>query len=58
MAHLYEPFYSTKIGAGHLGLGLYLAKKLIARCGGEISCESSPGRTSFHLFIPPEALHA
>lgn len=55
-AHLYEPFYSTKAGTGHLGLGLYLAKKLIARCGGEISCESSPGRTSFHLFIPPEAL--
>lgn len=53
-AHLYEPFYSTK--ENHLGLGLYLAKKLIARCGGEISCESSPGRTSFHLFIPPEAL--
>jgi len=56
MAHLYEPFYSTKTGAGNHGLGLYLAKKLITRCGGEISCESSPGRTSFHLFIPPEAL--
>ena len=55
-AHLYEPFYSTKAGADHPGLGLYLAKKLITRCGGEISCESSPGRTSFHLFIPPEAL--
>lgn len=55
-AHLYEQFYSTKAGEGHLGLGLYLAKKLITRCGGEISCESSPGHTSFHLFIPPEAL--
>ncbi|MFA6499442.1 MAG: HAMP domain-containing sensor histidine kinase [Desulfurivibrionaceae bacterium] len=55
-AHLYEQFYSTKVEAGHLGLGLYLAKKLITRCGGKISCESSPGRTSFQLFIPPEAL--
>ena len=55
-AHLYEPFYSTKAGEGHLGLGLYLAKKLITRCGGEISCESSSGHTSFHLFISPEAL--
>ena len=54
VAHLYEPFYSTK--EGHLGLGLYLAKKLITRCGGEIFCESSPGSTSFRLFVPPEAL--
>lgn len=53
-AHLYEPFHSGK--EGHLGLGLYLAKKLITRCGGEISCESSPGRTSFSLFVPPEAM--
>ncbi len=53
-AHLYEPFYSTR--EGHLGLGLYLAKKLITRCGGEISSDSSPGRTSFHLFFPPEAM--
>jgi signal transduction histidine kinase len=55
-AHLYEPFFSTK--EGHSGLGLYLAKKLITRCGGEISCESGPGRTSFRLFVPPEALRA
>lgn len=56
LAHLYEPFHSTK--EGHLGLGLYLAKKIITRCGGEISCESSPGSTSFRLFIPPEAMQA
>ncbi|MHB1226592.1 MAG: sensor histidine kinase [Desulfurivibrionaceae bacterium] len=55
-AHLYEPFHSSK--AGHLGLGLYLAKKLITRCGGEISCESSPGRTSFSFFISSEAMRA
>jgi len=57
-AHLYEPFYSTKEGGGHLGLGLFLAKKLIARCGGGISCESSPGSTSFCLSVPPEAMQA
>ena len=34
IAYLYEPFYSTKEGEGHFGLGLYLAKKLITRCGG------------------------
>ena len=55
-AHLYEPFHSTK--EEHPGLGLYLAKKLITRCGGEISCESSPGSTSFRLFVPPEAMQA
>ncbi|MCX5863608.1 MAG: sensor histidine kinase [Deltaproteobacteria bacterium] len=57
-AHLYEPFYSTKVGERHLGLGLYLAKTLISRCGGEISCESSPGCTSFRLFVPTEAMQA
>ena len=56
IAHLYEPFHSTKGGEGHLGLGLYLAKKLITRCGGTISCESSPGCTIFSLFVPPEAM--
>lgn len=56
-AHLYEPFYSTKGGNGHFGLGLYLAKKLITRCGGTISCQSSPGCTSFSLFVPPEVMH-
>ncbi|HIJ90461.1 MAG: sensor histidine kinase [Desulfobulbaceae bacterium] len=55
-AHLFEPFYSTR--EGHLGLGLYLAKKLSSRCGGEITCESSPGRTSFHLYVPPESMQA
>ena len=55
-AHLYEPFNSTR--EGHQGLGLYLAKRLITHCGGEISCESSPGRTSFRLFVPPEAMQA
>lgn len=55
-AHIFEPFYTTKQGKGHLGLGLYLAKKLIARCGGEITCESSPGCTCFHLYIPQEVM--
>jgi C4-dicarboxylate-specific signal transduction histidine kinase len=55
-AHLYEPFYAAK--EGHLGLGLYLARKLIARSGGEISWESSPGRTTFRLFVPPEVMQA
>jgi len=55
-AHIYEPFHSTR--EGHLGLGLYLAKKLVTRFGGEISCESSPGCTSFRLFVPPEAMQA
>lgn len=54
--HLYESFCPTRKGEGHLGLGLYLARKLITRCGGEITCESSPGRTSFHLFVPQKGM--
>ncbi|MDG4477066.1 sensor histidine kinase [Thiovibrio frasassiensis] len=53
-AHCYEPFFSTK--EGHLGLGLYLAKKLISRCGGELSHKSSPGSTGFSLLVPVEAM--
>lgn len=55
-AHLYEPFYSTR--EDHHGLGLYLAKKLAARCGGALSCESVPGCTSFRLCLPSEVMQA
>jgi len=53
MVRLFEPFYTTR--EGRSGLGLYLARKLVAHCGAEITCEEScPGRTRFCLFIPHE----
>ena len=50
MALIYEPFYTTR--ENHLGVGLYLAKSLLAKCGGEISCTSIPGSTCFAITIP------
>ncbi len=50
---LFEPFFSTKEGRD--GLGLYLARHLLARCGAELTCEESrPGHTCFALLLPSE----
>jgi signal transduction histidine kinase len=49
---IYEPFFTTR--ADHPGLGLYLARKLAAQCGGTLSCESAPGSTRFTLKLPLE----
>ena len=51
---IFEPFFSTK--KDHLGLGLYLAKKLLLACDGEITCESSPGATRFVISIPSDRI--
>ncbi len=53
LPRIYEPFFSTR--EGHFGLGLYLALDLAGRCGVAISCESSPGCTSFQLLLPSQA---
>lgn len=47
---IFEPFYTTR--PGRLGVGLWLARRLAARFGGEIGCESFAGRTTFTLVIP------
>ena len=46
---LFEPFSSTR---GRLGLGLWLARRLARRLGGDIEFASGEGRTSFTLVIP------
>lgn len=51
--HLFEPFQTTK--NDRQGLGLFLARKLLAGCGAEITCEESwPGYTRFALLSPHE----
>lgn len=47
---IFEPFFTTR--ENHLGLGLYLARVMAGRAGGTLTCDSSPGRTSFVLLIP------
>lgn len=51
LAHLFEPFVSTK-PHGH-GLGLASALAVVARCGGAIRVESCVGRgTRFDIALP------
>ncbi len=52
LARIYDAFFTTK--ADHAGVGLYVAKKLIKRCGGAINCVSRPGATCFQLCFPYE----
>jgi len=52
--HIFEPFFTTKGngGKGHAGLGLFLARRLLAPYGGEIKVHSIPGETWVTVSIP------
>jgi len=57
LAHIFEPFYTTKIDAG-TGLGLWLSYGIVQKHGGSIRVRSrtTPGHsgTTFSLFLPDE----
>ena len=50
---IFEPFFTTKpVGVGS-GLGLHIAYGIVVReHGGDLSVESRPGRTCFHVTLP------
>ncbi len=48
---VFEPFYTSADGQGS-GLGLAIAHELAERMGGELTVESTPGRTVFTLTLP------
>ncbi|MDA8165614.1 MAG: sensor histidine kinase [Desulfobacteraceae bacterium] len=52
LPRIFDPFFTTK--PGHDGVGLYLVKKMMAGCGGEVLCASRPGATRFELVLPEE----
>jgi len=57
---IFEPFISVDTGARRhegIGLGLSIARRLVALHGGRMALESEPGRGStFHIYLPLLAL--
>ena len=58
MERIFEPFFTTKKDTG-TGLGLWVSRELMEKCGGNLSVRSSVnGRRSgtvFSLFLPGSA---
>ncbi|MFI5315315.1 MAG: sensor histidine kinase [Myxococcota bacterium] len=53
LAHVFEPFFSTKAAGRGSGLGLVVAKGIVTDHGGSIDVTSAPGRgTEFRLVFP------
>lgn len=51
-ARLFQPFFTTKPTGEGSGLGLHIARKIIATHQGRIEVESQPGNTTFRVFLP------
>ena len=51
---IYDPFFTTRLGQGGSGLGLYIVQTLVTGVlGGQITVQSSPGQgTLFHITLP------
>ncbi len=57
LVQIFDPFYTTKLGQGGSGLGLYIVYNLVTGVlGGKINASSSPGKGAhFHMRLPQVA---
>ncbi|MDH3347755.1 MAG: PAS domain S-box protein [Desulfobulbaceae bacterium] len=55
LARVFEPFVSSKVDSGGIGLGMSISSEIIAAHGGEIKVESEPEQgTIFNILLPIE----
>ncbi|MBL9013309.1 MAG: GAF domain-containing protein, partial [Myxococcales bacterium] len=52
LPRIFEPFFTTKPKGEGTGLGLGIVRQIVDKHGGEIRCESEPGRTMFEVRLP------
>jgi two-component system sensor histidine kinase RegB len=53
LARVGEPFFTTKPAGQGMGLGIFLARAVVERLGGELSIHSAPGAgTTARLWLP------
>lgn len=52
LPHIFEPYYTTKGEEEGTGLGLPIAREIVANHRGEFAVESRPGCTIFTFFLP------
>ena len=52
LPRVFEPFFTTKPKGEGTGLGLGISRQIVDKHGGELRCESRPGRTVFEVRLP------